>query len=76
MDKKEITEEKRLARIAYQLKWRAANRDKYNENQNRYTKEWYQRNKETVCAKHRENHKNKKQQSITEDCENFGAIKK
>jgi hypothetical protein len=74
MEKKQLTEEQRLARIAYVLKWRAAHKDKYNENQNKYTKDWYQRNKETVCAKKREYYKNKKEKSITEDCENFGGI--
>lgn len=48
-----IEELKLINRREKQRQYRIKNREIYNEKQNKLTKEWYQRNRESVCLKKR-----------------------
>lgn len=70
MEKKQLTEEQLEKRRAAQQKYRALNREKYLENQNKYTKEWYKKNREEICQKKRDTYvSRKKPKSIPENLE-------
>ena len=56
----DLTEKQILSRRASQKKYRDKNKEKYNAAQNEYTKAWYQRNKELVCEKKRNDYAIKK----------------
>lgn len=60
----ELTEEQKINRRASQKKYRDKNKEKYNANQNNYTKKWYEKNKEAICAKKREAYMLKKMTAL------------
>jgi hypothetical protein len=60
MEKKQLNEDQIASRLASQMKYRTVNREKYLENQNKYTKEWYQKNKNVICQKKRNAYVSKK----------------